>query len=68
MWLILAAIERLVIEVFRAKDDRFVGPFTTAQVISALLIAGGAYLMRRSRAVVPTPAGVAAPVSPSQTR
>ncbi len=48
------------------KDDRFFPPFTTAQVISALLIAGGIYLMRRTTARVRAPAhALAAPVQPS---
>jgi phosphatidylglycerol:prolipoprotein diacylglycerol transferase len=64
VWMILAGIERLVIEIFRAKDDRFFGPFTTAQVISALLIAGGVYVTRRRRAFVET----AAPASAAAMR
>jgi phosphatidylglycerol:prolipoprotein diacylglycerol transferase len=33
--------ERFVIELFRAKDDRFLGPFTIAQTISIGLILAG---------------------------
>ena len=47
---VLAGVERLVVEVFRAKDDRFFGPFTMAQVIAvAFIVAGAAWMqMRRS--------------------
>ena len=30
----MAGIERFIVEIFRAKDDRFFGPFTTAQVLA----------------------------------
>ena len=38
-WLALAAVERFIVEIFRAKDDRFLGVFSVAQLISVLLIA-----------------------------
>jgi phosphatidylglycerol:prolipoprotein diacylglycerol transferase len=47
LWMVLAGVERLIVEVFRAKDDRFFGPFTLAQVISVVLIAGGIYILYR---------------------
>jgi len=47
LWMVLAGVERLIVEVFRAKDDRFFGPFTLAQVISVALIAGGIYILYR---------------------
>ena len=37
--LALLAVERFLVEIFRAKDDRFFGPFTMAQVISVILVA-----------------------------
>ena len=49
MWLAMAGAERFVIEFFRAKDDRFFGGFTLAQVISVLLVAGGIALVLRLR-------------------
>ncbi len=49
MWLAMAAAERFLIEIFRAKDDRFFGGFTLAQVISVLLLAGGIALVLRLR-------------------
>lgn len=40
-WLMLAGSERFIVEIFRAKDDRFFGAFTMAQIISIALIAVG---------------------------
>ena len=48
-WLALAGVERFVVEIFRAKDDRFLGVLTIAQVISIGLVAFGAYWMIRLR-------------------
>ena len=42
MYLILAGVERFAIEFLRAKDDRFFGPLTVAQVIALGMVAGGA--------------------------
>ncbi len=55
VWLVAAGLERLFIEVFRAKDDRLVGALTVAQVISLALVAVGAWLWWRLRR--PAPAG-----------
>jgi phosphatidylglycerol---prolipoprotein diacylglyceryl transferase len=41
LWLCLAGVERFIVEIFRAKDDRFLGAFSVAQLISLLLIATG---------------------------
>ena len=47
---VLAGAERFVIEFFRAKDDRFAGPFTLAQMIAiAIAVAGAAWMMNRRR-------------------
>ena len=53
VWLVLEDAERLFEEVFRAKDDRFFGPLTLAQVISIGVIGLGVYLMRRRAAAQP---------------
>jgi len=53
IWLVAAGVERLFIEFFRAKDDRFLGALTLAQLISLLLVAVGVALwwrLRRPRA------------------
>jgi len=48
-WMAAAGVERLFIEFFRVKDDRFLGPFTLAQALSGLLLLGGIYVMWRRR-------------------
>lgn len=53
LFLILLGIERFLVEIVRAKDDRFLGPFTIAQLISVLLVIAGLWLtVRRQREVV----------------
>jgi phosphatidylglycerol:prolipoprotein diacylglycerol transferase len=37
-YLALAGVERFIVEIFRAKDDRFLGPLTVAQSISIALV------------------------------
>jgi phosphatidylglycerol---prolipoprotein diacylglyceryl transferase len=49
VYLVLAGGERFLIEILRAKDDRFLGPFTLAQLTSVILVAVGAYVMTRWR-------------------
>lgn len=46
-YLILSSIERIVVEVFRAKDDRVLGPVSVAQLLSVALVLIGVWLMRR---------------------
>ena len=50
LYLVLAGIERFLIEILRAKDDRFLGPFTLAQLTSVVLIAIGIWIMLKLRA------------------
>ncbi|HEV7517816.1 MAG TPA: prolipoprotein diacylglyceryl transferase [Thermoanaerobaculia bacterium] len=54
----LLAIERFLVEILRAKDDRFLGPFTLAQAISILvfLVVSGLWFARRRTATAPHPA------------
>jgi len=47
LWLALAGVERLIVEFFRAKDDRFIGFLTLAQLISIGLIVLGTWLFVR---------------------
>ncbi|MFQ5747295.1 MAG: prolipoprotein diacylglyceryl transferase [Gemmatimonadota bacterium] len=47
VWMVLAGTERAFVEIFRAKDDRFFGPLTLAQVLSLALIGLGLVFMRR---------------------
>ena len=49
VWLIMAGFERFIVEFFRAKDDRFFGVLTLAQMISIALIITGVYWTLRLR-------------------
>jgi phosphatidylglycerol:prolipoprotein diacylglycerol transferase len=49
LFLILMGIERFLVEIVRAKDDRFLGPFTIAQLISVIILVIGATLVAKSR-------------------
>jgi phosphatidylglycerol:prolipoprotein diacylglycerol transferase len=56
LYCVLAGAERFLIEFFRAKDDRFYGPFTAAQVIAIAIGLAGAvwmYLRRRTGPAAP---------------
>ena len=44
-YLVFAGIERFLVEILRAKDDRFLGPFTLAQLTSVLIVAVGIFLL-----------------------
>lgn len=46
VYMVLAGIERFVIEFFRAKDDRFFGVLTMAQLIALAFIVGGIIWMK----------------------
>jgi phosphatidylglycerol:prolipoprotein diacylglycerol transferase len=43
---VLAGIERFIVEFFRAKDDRLLGPLTLAQGIAIAIALGGLVIMR----------------------
>ncbi|HEV8453631.1 MAG TPA: prolipoprotein diacylglyceryl transferase [Gemmatimonadales bacterium] len=45
VYLVFAGIERFLVEILRAKDDRLLGPFTIAQLTSVILVALGTVLM-----------------------
>ena len=49
LFLIMLGIERFLVEIVRAKDDRFFGAFTVAQVISVLLVIAGSVWAFRAR-------------------
>jgi len=55
LFLILLGIERFFVEIVRAKDDRFLGAFTVAQLISVIAVIIGAFIMARARAVATEP-------------
>ncbi|MGH7517386.1 MAG: prolipoprotein diacylglyceryl transferase [Gemmatimonadales bacterium] len=47
VYLVCAGAERFLVEFVRAKDDRFLGPFTLAQLTSVVLVLIGATLLAR---------------------
>ena len=49
LFLILMGIERFLVEIVRAKDDRFFGPFTVAQLISVIIFICGLGLILNRR-------------------
>ena len=58
LYLVLAGLERFLIEFLRAKDDRFFGPLTAAQVIGLGLAALGAVWMQMRKDVGPGKPGI----------
>ncbi len=51
VYMVLAGIERFAIEFLRAKDDRFFGVFTTAQLIAIAFVVGGVIWMNARKTV-----------------
>jgi phosphatidylglycerol:prolipoprotein diacylglycerol transferase len=49
VYLVFAGVERFLVEILRAKDDRLLGPFTIAQLTSVILVALGTLLMVKWR-------------------
>jgi phosphatidylglycerol:prolipoprotein diacylglycerol transferase len=49
LFLIMLGVERFLVEIVRAKDDRFFGAFTVAQVISVLMVVAGLAFLGWSR-------------------
>jgi phosphatidylglycerol:prolipoprotein diacylglycerol transferase len=49
VWMVLAGMERFIVEFWRAKDDRFVGPLTMAQVIGLAIMTIGVIVMNARR-------------------
>jgi phosphatidylglycerol:prolipoprotein diacylglycerol transferase len=47
VYLVLSSIERIVVEIFRAKDDRVLGPVSVAQLLSVGLVLVGVFLIQR---------------------
>jgi phosphatidylglycerol:prolipoprotein diacylglycerol transferase len=58
VYCVLAGIERFLVEFVRAKDDRFFGPLTTAQVIAITIALIGLAVMQWRRTPGPGRAGV----------
>jgi phosphatidylglycerol:prolipoprotein diacylglycerol transferase len=50
VYCVFAGIERFIVEFFRAKDDRFFGPLTAAQVIGlSIALVGFIVMAMRNR-------------------
>ena len=64
-YLVFAGVERFLVEIVRAKDDRLIGPFTLAQVTSVLIVTVGVAVMRKLRDAEPVPAGTYLTNSPA---
>ncbi|MFN8571641.1 MAG: prolipoprotein diacylglyceryl transferase family protein [Gemmatimonadaceae bacterium] len=60
VYCVLAGIERFIVEFFRAKDDRFFGPLTAAQLIGLAITAVGLVVMAARRNVGPGKPGISA--------
>ncbi len=56
VYLVLGGTERFLVEFLRAKDDRFLGPFTVAQATSVALVLAGVLLMARLNRPAAAPA------------
>ena len=51
VYCVMAGTERFIVEFFRAKDDRFFGPFSLAQLIAVAFVLAGVAWMRMRRDV-----------------
>jgi phosphatidylglycerol:prolipoprotein diacylglycerol transferase len=58
VYMVLAGIERFLIEFLRAKDDRFFGGLTMAQLIALAVILGGVVLLQARREVTARAHGI----------
>ena len=65
LYCVLAGVERFVMEIFRAKDDRFFGPFTTAQVFAMLFVVAGLIIMQMRRNITAKTPGIHARSQPA---
>jgi phosphatidylglycerol:prolipoprotein diacylglycerol transferase len=58
LYCVMAGLERFIVEFFRAKDDRFMGPLTVAQTIAIAFAIGGLVWMQMRRDVGPDRPGI----------
>lgn len=65
VYCVLAGVERFFVEIFRAKDDRFFGPITTAQVIAVIFVLVGVAIMYLRRNVTQRSRGIYAATRPA---
>ncbi len=67
LYLMMAGVERFFIEILRAKDDRFFGGFTVAQVTSVAIVLVGAMVFARLSRAGEAPAGEYLSMTQSKT-
>jgi phosphatidylglycerol:prolipoprotein diacylglycerol transferase len=67
LYLVLAGVERFLVEFLRAKDDRILGPLTVAQAIALALAVVGLVVMAWRRSPGPGAPGVYAASAASAT-
>jgi phosphatidylglycerol:prolipoprotein diacylglycerol transferase len=53
LYLLLTVLERFIVELFRAKDDRFFGFLSLAQAISLFLVLLGVVALSKLRPRIP---------------
>jgi phosphatidylglycerol---prolipoprotein diacylglyceryl transferase len=58
LYLVFAGVERFLVEFVRAKDDRFIGAFTLAQLTSVIIIVLGVALLAAWRRASNPPPGL----------
>ena len=58
VYCVMAGVERFIVEFFRAKDDRFFGVLTVAQVIALVFIGIGIAVMAMRSRVTPEARGI----------
>jgi phosphatidylglycerol:prolipoprotein diacylglycerol transferase len=58
LYCVMAGLERFIVEFFRAKDDRFFGVLTLAQVIALVFVAAGLAIMAARRRVTAEAQGI----------
>jgi phosphatidylglycerol:prolipoprotein diacylglycerol transferase len=67
VYLMMAGVERFFIEILRAKDDRFFGGFTLAQLTSVGILLAGLAVFLRLRGAGQTPPGEYLSMTPGGT-
>ncbi|HEX5004701.1 MAG TPA: prolipoprotein diacylglyceryl transferase [Gemmatimonadales bacterium] len=67
VYLVMAGVERFFVEILRAKDDRFFGGFTAAQLTSVALVAVGMIVFARLKDAGVAPTGVYLSNTPAET-
>jgi phosphatidylglycerol:prolipoprotein diacylglycerol transferase len=67
LYLMMAGVERFFIEILRAKDDRFFGGFTVAQVTSVAIVLVGTIVFTRLKGAGEAPAGEYLSMTPAKT-